>query len=82
MATWRVHVVAPDNEKAKQFKEDPRFYKQLYSEAGTKITFEVPEGLESRADDIVKAAEALTYKATKEKFVDPLENVEGSADFW
>ena len=80
MATWRIHVVAADAEKAKEFKE--RFYKAAYADAGAKVTFEVPEALEVRADEIVAAAEAAGYKAEKEKFVDPLESVESGADFW
>ena len=80
MATWRVHVVASDTAKAQAFKE--RFFKQVYSEAGTKVTFEVPETLEKRADEIVAAAKAEGHKAEKEKYVDPLESVEGGADFW
>ncbi|HLF16467.1 MAG TPA: hypothetical protein VI796_03435 [Candidatus Thermoplasmatota archaeon] len=80
MATWRIHVVAPDTATAQAFKE--RFFKKVYSEAGAKVTFEVPETLEKDADAIVAAAKADGFKAEKEKFVDPLESVEGGADFW
>ncbi len=82
MATWRIHVVATDATKAREFKEDPRFYKSAYADAGAKVTFEVPETMEKKADEIIAAAKALGYKAEKEKFVDPLESVEGGADFW
>lgn len=80
MATWRIHVVAADAAKAQEFKE--RFFKQVYADAGAKVTFEVPESMEARADEIVKAAQDAGHKAEKEKYVDPLENAETSADFW
>lgn len=82
MASWRVHVICPDMAKAKEFKEAKENFKALYAEAGTKLTFEFSESNEKGADEMVKRAEGLTFKATKEKFVDPLDSMEGSADFW
>jgi hypothetical protein len=83
MPTWRIHVVAPDVQKAKEFKEAKENFKALYSEAGTKVTFEFPASGEKAADELAARARALGYKADKEQYVDPLENVEGTAaDFW
>ena len=83
MATWRVHVTAPDSAKAKEFKDAKENFKALYSEAGPKVTFEFPESNEKGADEMVARAKALGYQAEKEKYVDPLDAVEGTAaDFW
>lgn len=82
MPTWRVHVVAPDSQKAKEFKEAKENFKAAYQDAGAKVTFEFPESNEKGADELIARAKALGYKAEKEKFTDPLESVEGSADFW
>ena len=83
MPTWRVHVTAPDAQKAKEFKEARENFKALYSEAGTKLTFEFPASGEASADELAARAKALGHKVEKEQYVDPLENVEGTAaDFW
>ena len=82
MATWRVHVIAPDAQKAKEFKEARENFKAAYADQGAKVTFEFPESNEKGADELIQRATALGYKAEKEKFVDPLESVEGGADFW
>ena len=82
MPTWRVDVIAPDSAKAKEFKEAKENFKAAYADAGAKVTFEFSESNEKGADEIIARAKALGYKAEKQKFVDPLESVEGSADFW
>ena len=82
MATWRIAVTAPDAQKAKEFKEAKENFKAAYQDAGPKVIFEFPESNEKGADELAARAKALGYKADKEKFVDPLESVEGSADFW
>jgi hypothetical protein len=82
MATWRVHVKAPDAAKMDEFKNDKRFYKLLYNHGGAEATFELPESNEKGADDVVAAAKAAGFEAKKEKYEDPLDSVEGGADFW
>ena len=84
MATWRVHVKANAGDGAKMdaFKNERERFKKLYSHGGLEAVFEFPESDEAGADKIVQAAQGEGFTAKKEKFVDPLESVEGSADFW
>ena len=82
MATWRVHVKAPDAAAIDPFKNEVSRFKKLYSHGGLEAVFEFPESNEKGADEMVERAKALGYKAEKEKFVDPLDSIEGSADFW
>lgn len=82
MATWRVHVVASDNAKAKLFKEDRENFKKFYGEAGTKLTFEFPENDERGADAMVAKAKSQGFKAEKERYEDPLDSSGATADFW
>ena len=82
MATWRVHVKATDAAAMELFKNEVTRFKKLYSHGGAEAVFELPESNEKGADDIVADATKLGFTAKKEKFVDPLDSVEGSADFW
>ena len=82
MATWRVHVKATDAAGMDAFKNEVSRFKKLYSHGGLEAVFEFPESNEAGADQMVKDALAEGLTAKKEKFVDPLESVEGSADFW
>ena len=82
MATWRVSVKAPDAAAMDLFKNEISRFKKLYSHGGTEAIFELPESNEKGADEIVADATQLGFTAKKEKFVDPLESIEGSADFW
>ena len=84
MATWRVHVKAEAGagEKMDAFKNEIQNFKKLYSHGGLEAVFEFPQSNEKGADEMVEAAKALGLTAKKESFVDPLESMEGSADFW
>jgi hypothetical protein len=83
MATWRVTVKAPTGEAMDPFKNEVQRFKKLYSHGGAEAIFELPESNEAGADQIVADAKALGFEAKKEKYVDPLESVEGTAaDFW
>ena len=83
MPTWRVHVKAPTAEAIEPFKNERDRFKKLYSHGGAEAVFELPESNEAGADQIVKDATALGFTAKKEKYVDPLDSVEGTAaDFW
>lgn len=83
MPTWRVQVKAPDAAAMDPFKNELRFFKKLYSHGGAEAVFELPESDEKGADEIVQEAKAKGFEATKEKYVDPLESMEGTAaDFW
>ncbi|MES2155666.1 MAG: hypothetical protein V4510_11075 [bacterium] len=82
MATWRVHVKADTAEKMELFKNEVSRFKKLYSHGGTEAIFELPESNEKGADDLVADAKKEGFTATKDKFVDPLDSIEGSADFW
>ena len=82
MATWRVHVKAPDAAAIDPFKNDRERFKKLYAHGGAEATFEFPESNEAGADKIVAEAKAAGFTATKEKYVDPLESADVSADFW
>jgi hypothetical protein len=82
MATWRVTVKAPDAAAIDPFKNDRDRFKKLYSHGGAEAIFEVPENNEKAADEIVADAKKLGFEATKEKYVDPLESADVSADFW
>ncbi len=82
MATWRVHVVCKDNASAKLFKEDRENFKKFYGEAGTKLTFEFPMSDEAGAKAMVAKAEAAGFKGTIEKYEDPLDSTDATADFW
>ncbi len=84
MTTWRVQVKANAGDGAKMdaFKNEVSRFKKLYSHGGLEATFEFPESNEAGADQMVKDALAEGLNAKKEKYVDPLESVEGSADFW
>ena len=80
MATWRVHVTGTTAEATEAFKN--RFFKKLYNSGGLDLVFELPENNEAGADEIAAEAGKLQFKAKKEKFVDPLESVDATADFW
>ena len=82
MATWRVHVKATDAAGMDAFKNEVSRFKKLYSHGGLEATFEFPESNEKGADEMVADATKLGFTAKKEQYVDPLESVEGSADFW
>ena len=84
MATWRVHVKANAGDGAKMdaFKNEVQRFKKLYSHGGLEAVFEFPESNEAGAEQLAKEATAEGFTAKKEKYVDPLESVEGSADFW
>jgi len=82
MATWRVIVEADTAEKMEIFKNEVSRFKKLYSHGGAEAVFELPESNEKGADDLVADAKKEGFTATKEKFVDPLDSIEGSADFW
>jgi hypothetical protein len=83
MPTWRVHVKAPSAEAIEPFKNDRERFKKLYSHGGAEAVFELPESNEAGADQLVADAEKAGFTAKKEKFVDPLDSVEGTAaDFW
>lgn len=82
MATWRVIVKADTAEKMDLFKNEVSRFKKLYSHGGTEAIFELPESNEKGADALVEDAKKEGFTATKEKFVDPLDSIEGSADFW
>lgn len=82
MATWRVHVKAPNAEAMEPFKNDRDRFKKLYSHGGAEAVFEVPESNEAGADQIVKDAKAAGFEAKKERYEDPLESSGASADFW
>lgn len=82
MATWRVHVKATDAAAMDLFKNEVARFKKLYSHGGVEAVFEFPEVNEKGADEIVADATKLGFTAKKEKYVDPLESIEGSADFW
>lgn len=82
MATWRVAVKGNDGPKMDAFKNEVQRFKKLYSHGGLDAVFEFPESDEKGADKLAAEAVELGFTAKKEKFVDPLESVEGSADFW
>jgi len=82
MATWRVHVKAPDAAAIDPFKNDRDRFKKLYSHGGAEAIFELPESNEKGADEIVADAKKLGFTATKERYEDPLESSGASADFW
>ena len=83
MPTWRVHVKAPTGEAMDPFKNERDRFKKLYSHGGAEAIFELPESNEKGADDIVAEAKKLGFEAKKEKYVDPLDSLEGTAaDFW
>ncbi|HUR25470.1 MAG TPA: hypothetical protein VM327_05600 [Candidatus Thermoplasmatota archaeon] len=82
MATWRVTVKAPDAAAIDPFKNEVSRFKKLYSHGGAEAIFEVPESNEKAADDLVADAKQAGFTATKEKYVDPLESADVSADFW
>lgn len=83
MPTWRVHVKAPDAPAMDLFKNEVSRFKKLYSHGGTEAIFELPESNEKGADDLVADAKKLGFEAKKEKYVDPLDSIEGTAaDFW
>ncbi len=82
MATWRVIVKADTAEKMEIFKNEVSRFKKLYSHGGAEAIFELPESNEKGADDLVADAKKEGFTATKERFVDPLDSIEGSADFW
>ncbi|MHB8633438.1 MAG: hypothetical protein ACYDBQ_05640 [Thermoplasmatota archaeon] len=82
MATWRVYVKAQDAEKMEAFKNDPRFFKKLYSHGGAEAVFELPENNPKGADEVVSEAVKLGFEAKKERFEDPLESSGAQADFW
>lgn len=82
MATWRVTVKAPDAAAIDPFKNERERFKKLYSHGGAEAIFEVPEHDEKAADTLVEDAKKLGFEATKEKYVDPLESADVSADFW
>lgn len=82
MATWRVSVKADTAENMELFKNEVSRFKKLYSHGGAEAIFELPESNEKGADEIVADATKLGFTAKKEKFVDPLDSIETSADFW
>ncbi|MEK6975974.1 MAG: hypothetical protein AABY18_06500 [Candidatus Thermoplasmatota archaeon] len=82
MATWRVHVKATDAAGMDAFKNEVSRFKKLYSHGGVEAVFEFPESNEKGADEMVADATKLGFTAKKESYVDPLESIEGSADFW
>ena len=82
MATWRVHVKAPDAAAIDPFKNEVSRFKKLYSHGGAEAVFEFPESNEKGADELMADAKKLNFTATKEKYVDPLESADVSADFW
>ena len=83
MPTWRVHVKAPDAAAIDPFKNEVTRFKKLYSHGGAEAVFEFPESNEKGADEMVADAKKAGFEATKEKYVDPLEESEGTAaDFW
>jgi len=83
MPTWRVTVKAPTAEAMDPFKNEVQRFKKLYSHGGAEAVFELPESNEKGADEIVADAKAAGFEAKKEKYVDPLEESEGTAaDFW
>jgi ethanolamine utilization protein EutP (predicted NTPase) len=82
MATWRVIVKADTAEKMDIFKNEVSRFKKLYSHGGTEAIFELPESNEAGADAMVADAIKEGFTARKEKYEDPLDSVETSADFW
>jgi hypothetical protein len=82
MPTWRVTVKAPDAAAIDPFKNEVQRFKKLYSHGGAEAVFEFPESDEKGADKLLEDAKALHFTATKEKYVDPLESADVSADFW
>lgn len=82
MASWRVSVKATDAAAMELFKNEVGRFKKLYSHGGAEAIFELPESNEKGADELVADAKKLGFEATKEQFVDPLDSMEGSADFW
>jgi hypothetical protein len=82
MPTWRVHVKAPDAAQMDLFKNEVSRFKKLYSHGGVEAVFELPEANEKGADEICADAKKLGFECKKEKYVDPLDSVETSADFW
>ena len=77
-----MHVKAPDAAAIDPFKNEVGRFKKLYSHGGAEATFEFPESNEKGADEIVADAKKLGFEAKKEKYVDPLENADVTADFW
>ena len=53
MATWRVHVKAPDAAAIDPFKNEVSRFKKLYSHGGAEAIFEFPESNEKGADEMV-----------------------------
>jgi hypothetical protein len=82
MATWRVHVKAPDAAAIDPFKNEVSRFKKLYSHGGAEAIFEFPEADEKGADKIAAEAKAAGFTATKERYEDPLESSGATADFW
>ena len=82
MATWRVTLKAPNATAINPFKNKVGHFKKLYSHGGAEAIFEVPESNEKAADELVADAKKAGFTATKEKYVDPLESADVSADFW
>jgi hypothetical protein len=82
MATWRVHVKATDAAAIDAFKNEVQRFKKLQSHGGLDAVFELPESNEKGADEIVADATKLGLTAKKEKYVDPLESADVTADFW
>jgi len=82
MATWRVHVKAPDAAAMDPFKNEVSRFKKLYSHGGAEAIFELPESNEAGADQIVADAKTAGFTASKERYEDPLESSGASADFW
>ena len=82
MATWRVHVKAPDAAAIDPFKNEVQRFKKLYSHGGAEAVFEFPESDEKGADALAADATKAGFTAKKEKYVDPLESSDVTADFW
>lgn len=82
MATWRVHVKAPDAAAIDPFKNERERFKKLYSHGGAEAVFEFPESDEKGADKVADEAKALGFTVKKEKYEDPLDSADVSADFW
>ncbi len=75
--SWRVEVVAQELEDATAFKD--AHFKALYAEAGTKVTYELPD--EDGAKALAADAEKAGLKATVEEVDDPLDDAE-PVSFW
>ena len=81
MATWRVKVTG-DATVLDAFKNEVKWFKKLYSHGGSEAIFELPETDKAGRDELVAAAEKVGLKCASERYEDPLDSVDATADFW